>query len=364
MASRTWIIGPKMNAAQTKNSQYPDNWDNLNLPASTKAAKAVDLDTTYPTMAKDSWVVLESLTVSPKPYRIKDNRELTRSDYAISAKVTRLILYSEDGLTNYKMRETTALGQSERLELGDVPAAGMFTREAVVLDKFYPGLAPGQAIIVRGERADLAGVTTSEVRRLKEVQLDGMLEASTTGRLFTRLVFDVALDNSYVPETVTVNANVASATHGETVADEVLGGGEARQANQTFTLKQGPLTYVSARTPTGAESTLEVRVNDLLWKEVPNLYGRAPEERVYVTRGQDDGKTRVQFNGRLPTGQESVRARYRKGIGVAGWCTPTSSTLLAVRPLGVRSVTNPVAPSGAEEPESRDAVRRNAPLAC
>ena len=81
-------------------------------------------------MAKDSWVVLESLTVSPKPYRVKDNRELTRSDFAITAKVTRLILYSEDGLSSYMMRETTALGQSERLELADVPAAGMFTREA------------------------------------------------------------------------------------------------------------------------------------------------------------------------------------------------------------------------------------------
>lgn len=359
--AQTLVIGSQLTPAQKPNSQYPNDWDSLSVPASPNAAKAVDLDTTYPMMAKNSWVVLESLTDS-KPYRIKENRELTRSDFAISAKVTRLSLYSDAGLSSYTMRGTTVLGQSERLELSDVPAAGMFTREAVVLDKFYPGLAPGQAVVVTGQRADLAGVTTSEVRSLKEVQVDGTLEASTTGRLFTRLVFDLALDDGYVPETITVNANVAPATHGETVAEEVLGGGDARRENQAFTLRQTPLTYISARTPTGAESTLEIRVNDLLWKEVPNLYGRAPEERVYVARSEDDGKTRMQFNGRLPTGQENVRARYRKGIGVAGLVHADQLTLLAVRPLGVRSVTNPVAPSGAKDPESRDAVRRNAPL--
>jgi predicted phage baseplate assembly protein len=358
------VTGPNMTPAELATAQHPDNWDTLNVPESAKAgagAVAVDLDNSYPAMIKDSWLVLESPTVSPKPYRIKDNRELTRNDFAISGKVTRLRLYSDTGLNTFRMRETTALGQSEKLALSDVPVNDPFASEFVVLDKFYPGLAPGQTIILTGQRTDLSGVTSSEGRRLKEVQVDGTLEATTTGRLFTRLVFEQPLEFSYVPETVTINANVAPATHGESVS-EVLGGGDARRQYQTFTLKQMPLTYTSARTPTGAESSLEVRVNDLLWKEVPTLSERVPDERVYITRIEDDGKARVQFNARLPTGQENVKARYRKGIGLAGLVHADQLTLLAVRPLGVRGVTNPVAPSGAEEPESRDAVRRNAPL--
>ena len=69
----------------------------------------------------------------------------------------------------------------------------------------------------------------------------------------------------------------------------MLGGGDARQAFQRFTLKQPPLTYVSARDADRRRSTLQVRVNDLLWQEVPTLFGRAPDERIYVTRGDDDG---------------------------------------------------------------------------
>ena len=87
---------------------------------------------------------------------------------------------------------------------------------------------------------------------------------------FTVLTFAQSLAYTYVRHTVTINANVAQSTHGETV-EEVLGSGDASQAFQRFTLRQPPLTYVSASTPSGAQTTLEVRVNDLLWHEVPDL---------------------------------------------------------------------------------------------
>ena len=64
---------------------------------------------------------------------------------------------------------------------------------------------------------------------------------------------------------------------------------------QGFQLKQAPLTYVSAATETGAASTLELRVNDVLWDEAPTLYGRAARERVFETRTTDEGATIVQF---------------------------------------------------------------------
>src|SRR5207249_11194102 len=110
----------------------------------------------------------------------------------------------------------------------------------------------------------------------------------------TELVFS-GLKHTYRPDSVTINANVALATHGET-KHEVLGGSDASQAYQRFNLRQPPLTYTSSPLAAGgAQSTLQVRVNQVLWHEVPTLYGHRPREHVYLTRIDDDGKTRVQF---------------------------------------------------------------------
>ena len=73
-------------------------------------------------------------------------------------------------------------------------------------------------------------------------------------------------------------------------------------------LRQPPLTYVSAPTAGGAASTLELRVNDLLWHEAPTLFGHGPQEHIYVTRTGDDGKTTIEFGdgatgARLPSGR-------------------------------------------------------------
>ena len=76
-----------------------------------------------------------------------------------------------------------------------------------------------------------------------------------------------------------LNANVARATHGETKA-EVLGSGDGSKAFQKFVLKQKPLTYVSAATPTGLETTLKVRVNDVLWEEASTFFKLPPEKRA------------------------------------------------------------------------------------
>ena len=92
--------------------------------------------------------------------------------------------------------------------------------------------------------------------------------------------------------------------------------------NQSFRLKQTPLTYVStASDPSGRAATLQVRVNDLLWSETPTLYGRGPRERVYALRQDDDGNTDVQFGdgveGRAPAERRRTMSAlsYRKGIG-------------------------------------------------
>ena len=62
------------------------------------------------------------------------------------------------------------------------------------------------------------------------------------------------------------------------------------------------------------------------------------------------------------TGTENVTATYRSGIGSQGLVGADTLTLLQTRPLGIRSVTNPVAASGAADPENLDGARGNAPL--
>jgi hypothetical protein len=182
----------------------------------------------------------------------------------------------------------------------------------------------------------------------------------------TVLVLTDDLRNVYDRATVNVFANVAAATHGETTR-EVLGSGDAARAYQEFNLRQAPLTYTGADTPSGVASTLEVRVGGLLWEEVPALYGSGPKDRVYMTELGDGGAAAVKFGdgvtgARLPTGTENVEATYRKGIGLEGQVNAGQLSLLMTRPLGVRGVINPLAATGAADPQATEDAQQNGPL--
>jgi predicted phage baseplate assembly protein len=171
----------------------------------------------------------------------------------------------------------------------------------------------------------------------------------------------------YKRDTVVIHGNVARATHGET-RTETLGSGNAAEALQRFLLKQPPLTHVSARTPSGIASTLEVRVNEVRWHEAPTLAALGPDDRKFFTQTGDDDKTAVIFgNGRrgsrLPTGRENVKARYRSGIGAPGNVAGGQISLLGSRPLGVKDVVNPIRAAGGADREGANAIRRNAPIA-
>jgi predicted phage baseplate assembly protein len=281
----------------------------------------------------------------------------------LSILAARALIKTGQNLPTLKaFRDVIVYAQSESLPLAELPIDTPLTPTAVTsngvtLDGPYLELLSGQRVILKGERDDLKGVYASETLTLKSV----IIEAG-----FTVLTFNESLAYPYVRKTVTINANVAAATHGETV-QETLGGGDATQPFQRFTLRQPPLTYVSASNPSGAQSTLEVRVNDILWSEVPDFFGHGPNERIYTTQLDDDGKTTVIFGdgitgARLPTGQENVKAKYRKGIGLPGLVKADQLTQLMTRPLGVKGVTNPLAPAGAADAEKLDEARRNAPL--
>ena len=183
----------------------------------------------------------------------------------------------------------------------------------------------------------------------------------------TTVALAAPLANCYDRASVVINANVAPATHGETVA-EIAGSGDASQPNQSFQLKQSPLTYVSsAADPSGAAATLQVRVNDLLWSEKPTLYGAGPKDRVYALRQDDAARATIEFGdgvqgARLPTAQNNVRLAYRKGLGTAGNLRSGQLTQLLTRPLGVKSATNANPATGGQDPEQLGQARQNAPL--
>lgn len=196
--------------------------------------------------------------------------------------------------------------------------------------------------------------------------VDDLPTAVTQDRDRSTFVLAAALKYCYDRETTRVNANVAHATHGETVS-EILGSGDARVPNAGFALRQSPLTFVSASTPSGRQSTLSLRANDLLWEEVPSLYARGATDRVYEIAVDDEARASVRFGdgvegARLPSGDHNIRAKYRKGFGIDGNVAAGKLTNLLSRPLGVTGATNPEAATGGEDPESEDKARTNAPL--
>lgn len=203
--------------------------------------------------------------------------------------------------------------------------------------------------------------TVSEVVFLTDVPA-----AIVHARDHSHLKLAAPLQHVYARDSLRINANVAPATHGESV-EAILGSGDAGTANQRFRLDQAPLTYVTAKTPSGRASTLRVRVDEVLWTEVPSLYGAAPDVHRFETLQDASGHTRVQFGdgqegARLPSGESNVRVRYRKGLGVAGNLATGKLTTLLTRPLGVSEVTNPAPALGGEDPEPLDRARDNAPL--
>ena len=182
----------------------------------------------------------------------------------------------------------------------------------------------------------------------------------------TRIQLKSNLLNCYDRSVTTVNANVGLATNGRSVS-EVLGNGSASTPNQSFTLKQSPLTFVQAPTPTGRQSTLQVTANGVTWEEEPTLYQQGPSQQVFATLNQADGTTDVLFGdgvegATLPTGQNNVQANYRVGSGLVGNVGAGAITTLVDRPLGVSGVTNPQAATGGQDPQSVNDIRSNAPL--
>lgn len=372
-----------------------------NLEA-TEQANVIALDAVYGQIIPGSLVMIQRPDaegiIPPIITTVDDVLEVTRADYGITGKGTQLTLEAPwlvaADTTLSTIRATTLYGQSELLPLADVPLTEIelpLGADLLELEELYDGLESGRWIVVTGERADLgdtSGVTGTELAMIREViqgsnpaasndpnavavtrlnRLEGEGAPPNYAPTHTTLKLAKPLTYTYKVDTVTIYGNVAEATHGET-HKETLGAGNGSKANQRFTLKQKPLTFTPASTPSGIESTLAVYVNDLLWHEAASPVDMLPEDREYITQIDNDGNVTVIFGdgergARLPTGPDNVRAMYRGGIGAVGNVRGSTIDILATRPLGVKGVINPLAATGGADPESRDRIRTNLPLA-
>ncbi|MET9271382.1 hypothetical protein [Kribbella sp. NPDC003557] len=396
------------------------DWPGWEVVAPGEKDNVVDLDALYPTAIAGSWAVL-SRTGTVEPYLIEVVRAESRTDFALTSRVSRLTVRGPSVRRRFdvKVRETSVWVGSERIPLAEVPDPTPVQGDRLDLARSVPTLDAGRRVVVRGphplvqvasgvrglaitpEHGGSVALHPGEILEVIAPVVrndDGSITWPTSRGTVTALprevvtirppddaqvhtelaiiagptadtetvdgaVFAVALTGCYDRESVRVEANVAAATHGET-RSQVLGSGDAATAYQSFKLTQSPLTYVAAASG-AVVSTLQVRVGGRLWTEVPQLYGAGPEDEVYTTRADADGVTTIGFGdgitgSRLPTGTANVTAVYRIGTGLEGRVDAGQLTLPMTRPLGLKAVTNRLAAGLAADPEPADSVRDNA----
>lgn len=384
-----------------------------NEPEATKDWQPSDLDLKQninlaielPTLTAPNYLQLRfskqtSATGDPVPperlLRIRDVQIRSRASYGLTAKVTHCEVEDPDNpasLTDWRplpkandtledLRNALAYVPVKNLLLSETPLEAPIGPGAaasasslpsdfdpetnqIELDGLYLDIDPGRWIVLAGERADLPGVIASESARITYVR--HILRKLPGDRVHTRIFLNAPLRFNYRRDTLVISANVVRATHGETT-QQVLGSGDASQPFQSFALAKAPLTFVAAPTPAGVRSTLNLRVNDLLWHEQESLNESDGVSHDFVLHVDDLSRGLVQFGdgrtgARLPTGRENVRARYRVGLGSVGNVQAGQISQLAHTPRGVKGVTNPLPATGGADADTVDQLRANAPVA-
>ena len=364
----------------------------------------VHLDASYPKWLAGGWAVL-SIPNYEEVYRIVATEDDARADFAVSATATRLTLSGENlrDTFNNRVRSTTAFGQSEPLDWATRPLSGFVQGHLIDLAGYEPDLPAGRWLAVSGlvladlpantrarsrlAKGDaLASIRIGRDRQTADLEFEDLsrltvalapaadivrIQHNDSGNGRTQLLLASDLTHAYLPASVRINANLAPASAGDSkqmrIQPEPLGTGDGSRSLQRFNLRQGPLTYITAATPSGTASTLEIRVDGLLWPEAPRFTAPGPGERAYTVKLDENGSATVQFGDgthgtRLPTGSGNVEARYRVGLGTAGNVGAEQISMLLSRPPGLKAVTNPVAASGGTDAEAGDEARRNAPL--
>ncbi len=326
-------------------------WPFFSAAAVSDGQLVIDIDGAHPDVVAGSWVVVsqDGEGFYRELYKVVQRAELSRAAFGVSGKVTRLTLAGELH-TFGTPRQVTVMAVPQPLTVAEAPDDSPVAGLSVVVAGDASAMAAGRTLV-------LTGGGQAQVLVLDSAAASG-------GR--TVLTFTTAPDPPVERADAVVLGNVARATHGETVT-QILGSGDAGTGFLSARLAQGPLTHVPADTPAGTESTLEVRVDDVAWTEVPSAYGAGPQDRGFTTRDEPDGSLSVVFGdgsrgARPPTGSNNLRATYRKGIGSAGNVRADQLSQALDRPLGLKGVTNPLPATGGVDAEAPQRAREAIPL--
>ncbi|VWX57047.1 putative baseplate assembly protein [Burkholderiales bacterium 8X] len=353
---------------------YPGGTDATDWPefvlSRHAASSVIDLDAVYPEIANGSLLVLAKgsfdYASEPAPggtyvelYRVAGVSEVSRAEFALSAKLTRLRLSGANYDTQFRrqVRETAVFAQSQQLELAPYPVAGEVEGDRIEVAVDAEGLLPGRRLVVRGTAAKDGSPVVAAV---------SLVEAVPAGRGCCVLRIAPPLAVPLRRASVVVHANVTLASHGQSVS-QVLGSGDASRAFQRFELKHAPLSWRAAANELGAEADIELRIGDIAWTRRRSLFEAGAGERSYALETDEQGRNFALFGdgirgARLPTRPNNVRATYRKGLGSEGNVAAGKLTQLMSRPIGLKSVSNPLAAAGGTDPEGADAARQSIPL--
>lgn len=301
----------------------------------------VDLDRVAGEVTAGRWLVLVGGDRTGA-WPVTGADTVTRDDFGSTVRLTRVRLGAGPSLRTFlgpAVRTTEVLLSGDPLPL----AAGPVTGARIILDGAVPPLPPGRRLVASGGPGEAAEIVT----------VAAMADERT-------VTLAAPFQGAYDAGTLTLAANVAMATHGETPPPEVHDGDGT--AGQRFALAHAPLTYVPAATGTGSRDTLVVSVNGVPWREVATLNDSGATDQVYLVRGDGEGGSEVIFGDGVhgacpPPGEGTITAVYRYGLGPEGDVADDALVLLQTRPLGVREVTNPLPATGGVAAETSDSAR-------
>jgi hypothetical protein len=167
-------------------------------------------------------------------------------------------------------------------------------------------------------------------------------------------------------------ANIIKASHGRTIRSEILKQKDQEVSKFLFTLKEGPLAFISdaySRSSSSSlmesHSTLKVWVDGELWEETDSLLKCGPLDQKFSISIDENGYATVLFGdgkfGLKPENDILIEAEYRVGNGSVGnvgkdtlvrFNLPQNQSALVEQ--AIESVTNPLPATGGIDIESMD----------
>ncbi|MGW5241050.1 hypothetical protein ACWEOW_19125 [Monashia sp. NPDC004114] len=313
------------------------SWSDFDLKP---GSRSLEVDGDVPAIVPGSWIVLEQ-PGHTEAFQVGSVNPDGATKYALSGKLTRVTLDISEHLDDFDRNHALVHAVSRELPAAWMPRPDLVGHPAAG-EGHQLDLVPTDPVLPKGREVVITGVTDADELAVEATRLTAA--ASVANGVMT-VTLDPPLEHAYHAGTLRVRANVAVATHGETV-EQVLGCGDGRRAFASFDLRRPPLTFVRSTTAaSGALPALEVRVEEVEWTRVDSLFEAGPRDRVYVVRQAESGTTTVTFGdgvhgSRLPTGVENVRATYRVGIGEDGAAEADQVRLPVRKPRGIASVTN------------------------